>query len=574
MNPALQRALDVCASEPIHLSGAIQPHGFLVSCALPDWTVRHVSANIESLLGVPVEGMLRHSLREFFTDDVIRALADTAALTEPGAVTQRAAVANIGPSATLCDLSVHCVDGLIHIEIEPQPPGTSELSPTITAQNMIARVANASTPDDFFDGVAAQVKRLTGYDRVMVYRFRHDDAGEVVAEACEPDMGSFLGVRFPASDIPPQARALYVSNRIRVIPDAGYSAVPIVPDRDQRGAPLDLGQNMLRSVSPVHLEYLRNMGVAASMSISITVGGRLWGLVACHLREPRLVPPGVRAAADLFGLFASMRVAAREQHAAEVAEEHARAARDTLAIRLQDAAEPRRALLGELALLCRTVPADGVAVWMDHRWHAHGHTPDGSAMPRLQGWISRVGPNAGIASTHLADHWAAGAGTNGIAGVLAIEIFPGSGEWVLFFRREQVEQVRWAGRPDRPFQVSEDGQRIGPRSSFEAWVQTVRDSSVPWTDGDRRLAERLRRVLHQRQHRGHGATGPSIGDLAGQRVRSEVRDQRDRLVRLSSLLEGLVHLDAEETTRLAAHIGALETELRALARIPEAKDSA
>ena len=198
-----------------------------------------------------------------------------------------------------------------------------------------------------------------------------------------------------------------------------------------------------------------------------------------------------------------------------------------------------------------------------------GLTVDG-----LELWFDEVVQHSPKISTHLADHWAAGAGTNGIAGVLAIEIFPGSGEWVLFFRREQVEQVRWAGRPDRPFQVSEDGQRIGPRPSFEAWVQTVRDSSVPWTDGDRRLAERLRRVLHQRQHRGHGATGPSIGDLAGQRVRSEVRDQRDRLVRLSSLLEGLVHLDAEETTRLAAHIGALETELRALARIPEAKDSA
>lgn len=563
MNPAMQRALETCASEPIHLSGAIQPHGYLVSCALPDWTVRHVSANIESLLGVPVGDMLRHSLREFFTDDVIRALADTAALAAPGAVTQRAAVANIGPHARLCDLTVHCVDGLMHIEIEPQLPGASELSPTIVAQNMIAGVAGAATSNDFFDGVVAQVRRLTGYDRVMLYRFRHDDAGEVVAESAAPGMGTFLGLRFPASDIPPQARALYVSNRIRVIPDAGYTAVPIVPDRDHRGAPLDLGQNMLRSVSPVHLEYLRNMGVVASMSISITVGGRLWGLIACHHREARQVPAGMRAAADLFGLFASMRVAAREQQAAEAAEDHARGARDSVALRLQEAADPRLALRGELALLARCVPCDGVATWVDGQWHAHGHTPDASVMQRLQGWLAQAPAVNGIAATNAADHWAGGAGTNGTAGVLAIELFPGSGEWVMFFRREQVEQVRWAGRPDRPFEVGPDGRHIGPRSSFDAWAETVRGSSTPWTDGDMRLAERLHRVLHERQRRGR-ASAPAVADLAGERARASVRDQRERLVRLSSLLDGLVHLEAEDTAHLAERIDALESELRAL----------
>src|SRR5690606_23335914 len=173
----------------------------------------------------------------------------------------------------------------------------------------------------------------------------------------------------PASDIPPQARRLYLHSRIRVIPDARYSAVPLLPGRTGGGAPLDLSQLSLRSVSPVHLEYLANMGVAASMSISIVAGGRLWGLIACHHRDPRHLAPGVRAAADLFALFVSMRVAAREQREAAQLEDRARDVRDAIALRLSRAADPRLALAGELDLLQRALPCDGIALLQDGGWH-------------------------------------------------------------------------------------------------------------------------------------------------------------------------------------------------------------
>ena len=291
MTPELERALQTCASEPIHLSGAIQPHGYLISCRLPDWSIHHVSANIEALTGAAPEDMLRHSLREFITGDVIQTIAETVGFADPGAPAQRAAVANIGPMATLCEVSVHAIDGLVHIEIEPQQRGAGDRSPTVVAQAMIARVAAGSEDEGAFrQRVVEQVRLLTGYDRVMVYRFRHDDSGEVVAEARDEDMPSYLGLRYPASDIPAQARRLYLHNRIRVIPDARYAPVPVLPDRSAGGQPLDLSQMSLRSVSPVHLEYLANMGVAASMSISIVAGGRLWGLIACHHREVRHVP--------------------------------------------------------------------------------------------------------------------------------------------------------------------------------------------------------------------------------------------------------------------------------------------
>ncbi len=563
MNPALERALQACANEPIHLSGAIQPHGYLVSCQLPDWTIRHVSANVDGLFGAAPDEMIRHSLREFITDDLIQAIAETIGFGEPGAPPQRAAVGNIGPMAHLCDISVHVADGLVHIEIEPQPRSAGERSPTVVAQTMIARVAASEDIHDFNQRVAEQVRLLTGYDRVMIYRFRHDDSGEVVAESRDSALASYLGLRYPASDIPAQARALYLRNRIRVIPDARYVPVPILPDRDGRGAPLDLAQMALRSVSPVHLEYLANMGVIASMSISIVSGGRLWGLIACHHRTARKVPPGVRAAADLFGLFVSMRVASREQQHAMTVEEQARSVRDTLALRLDNASEPRLALASELDLLRRAVDCDGVGLLQAGNWYGAGRTPDPERAPALLDWLRRSNTGSGPISTRLASDWTDDDGqADGLAGVLALPLDLGKDEWLFFFRCEEIDDVRWAGRPDEPFLIAEDGTRIGPRASFTAWHETVRGTSVPWSDGDHRVVDRLHIMLRERYRR--SAMHVEVGDLTARRARLDVRDQRERLLQLSELLEGLVHVSPQDAAQLSERINRLESDLQSM----------
>src|SRR5690606_38057212 len=340
-----------CAREPIHLSGAIQPHGYLVSCELPGWTIRQVSANAEALFGVPAADLPGQSLREHVAGDVLDPLEDTAAYLDAGAAAQRVGAANIGVHGALCDLSVHVSEGLVHVEAEPLARFDGNATPTAVAQAMIARLGSGDDDAGFLEAVAGQVRQLSGYDRVMVYRFREDDAGEVIAESLADGLEPYLGLRYPASDIPPQARALYLRNRIRVIPDAGYAPVPVLPGVLASGEPLDLSQVALRSVSPVHLEYLRNMGVAASMSISIVSGGRLWGLVACHHREPRLVPPAMRAALDLFGMFVSMRVSAREQEQAMAGQARAERIREQLRRNLAGASDFNAALAGELDML-------------------------------------------------------------------------------------------------------------------------------------------------------------------------------------------------------------------------------
>lgn len=553
-----------CAREPIHLSGAIQAHGYLISCVLPDWTVRHVSRNVESLLEAPVDAVVGHSLREYVSDDVLQTVLDTVALLTPGASAQRAGQANIGPLGTACDLVVHVADDLVHIEIEPRANQRLPAQPTALAQSMISAVAHGS-PEDFHAFVAGQVRQLTGYDRVMVYRFRHDGAGEVIAESLADGMEPYLGLRFPASDIPPQARALYLHNRLRVIPDVGYVPVPLEPATLPDGRPLDLSQHALRSVSPVHIEYLVNMGVAASMSISIISGGRLWGLIACHHRQARVVPPVVRAAADLFGLFVSMRVAAAEQQATMAHFEHAQQTRDALAARLSTASDFDTALVGELPLLCESLGCEGAALWSGARWHATGLVPDPLRVAALLEWLQAQGA-APMAVLDRADDWAAPIDGDPAAGVLALRL--GADDWLLLFRAEEVEEVRWAGEPAKALVSSDDGLRIAPRRSFAVWRQLVRGRSRPWTEADRRGAMRLHALLGELRRRIQTRSAVPGFDL--QQRREAMLDRRTRLDQLAQLLEGLSHLEPATGALLDERIAALESELKRLGEVAEA----
>ena len=572
MNERPDPTIDDCAHEPIHLAGAIQPHGYLVSCTLADWTVQHVSANIEALFGTTPEAVLGRSLRELIEDEVLQVIADTVAFSEDSGSAQRAGEANIGHRASICDLTVHVAGGLLHLEIEPQPFRMQELAATGIAQSMIARVGATPALADLYQRTAEQVRLLTGFDRVMVYRFRHDDSGDVIAESCSGDLEPYLGLRYPASDIPPQARALYLRNRLRVIPDAGYTAVGLLPPLDAAGAPLDLSQHVLRSVSPVHLEYLHNMGVAASMSISIVSGGRLWGLIACHHQTPRRVPSGVRAVADLFGMFVSMRVSTQEHQDRLARYEDAQQIRDALAQRLSLTDDFDAALVEELELLCRTFDSDGALLWLGGKWHASGRVP-GATDPRpLLDWLQRQDrPRVGM--TERAEDWnVPSLQAQGLAGVMAIRLDVAE-DWLFVFRTEQIEQGRGAGEPRKALMITDDGQRIAPRKSFATWRETVRGRSLGWTDSDLRGAERLYRVLREQRRRA-SAQIRTAHDPDSLHHRQGLKDQQQRLNQIATLLDGLVDLDSAQTSRIGSSIARLEADLvRLMRRSSESVDS-
>lgn len=565
-------APDDCLTAPVHLTGAIQPHGYMVSCGLGDDRIRHVSANIQSLFDMAPEEVLGLGMDHFVEEAVLLQIRDAVVAAAPDDDTaQRVGTANVGALMMLCDISAHAADGLLHIELEPQSSRADTRVPTQVAHRMVSQLGHDDVGAEFFQHVAMQVHQLTGYDRVMVYRFREDDSGEVVAEVAAEGMDSYLGLRYPASDIPPPARNLYLRNRVRVIPDARYEAIRIIPPTGPTGEPVDLSQHVLRSVSPVHLEYLRNMGVAASMSISIISGGRLWGLIACHHREPRRLTASARSAADLFGMFVSVRIAAREQELAMERFERTQQLRDAVVMRLAGATEFDAALLAELDAMRQVLDCDGAGLAINGQWDTVGRAPAGADPSALIAWASAEG-QGDVSMTDTAADWnVPGLQAPGLAGLLAINLGMPR-DWAFLFRSEQVEEVQWAGDPHKGTLATDDGVRLAPRRSFAGWRELVEGRSREWSTADRRGADRLHRMVREQRSRSraaHGDTAQVDSHYRGQHL----HDQKTRLDGLAQLLDGLGHLDNVDTDGISLRIERLELELRRLMGRPESEHS-
>jgi light-regulated signal transduction histidine kinase (bacteriophytochrome) len=297
-----------CDREPIHILGAIQPIGFLIAVT-SDWMVARVSRNISQFLDTSAEDLIGRPLTDVLPPAAIHGLRNRVAMLRGPDSIERIFGCTLIDGHQPFDIAIHMSSGHILIEAEPGT-GTDHGDVTGTVRSMIARLDQAETMNAFFNEGARQVRALSGFDRVMVYRFAADGSGEVVAESAKPGIGSFLGLHYPATDIPAQARELYKRNLLRVITDVNAEPVPIVPQRDENGAPLDLSLSVLRAVSPIHIEYLKNMGVGASMSISILVEGQLWGPV----RLPPLFAalPELRAALRGRALRPDVRHASRK----------------------------------------------------------------------------------------------------------------------------------------------------------------------------------------------------------------------------------------------------------------------
>ena len=303
--------LDSCADEPIHIPGSIQPHGVLIAVSEPDLVVRVVSANCADLLAVDADDLLGRPLGDAAGGLRLSDLEDLPRSNHPAERFPVATRLLVEGHERTADAVLHRTDELLVVEIEPLagPPPSARTYQLTRAS--ISRIHRSRGLDELYQVAVEEVSRLTGFDRVMLYRFDDDWNGEVVAERrADRDLSSFYGLHYPASDIPAQARRLYRSSWLRLIADVDYVPVPLVPEINPRtGRPLDLSHAGLRSVSPVHLEYLHNMGVTASMSVSLIDDGELWGLIACHhYRGPHRPSYEIRAAAEFLGQTLSLRL--------------------------------------------------------------------------------------------------------------------------------------------------------------------------------------------------------------------------------------------------------------------------
>ncbi len=483
--------LDNCAREPIHIPGYVQPRGVLL--VVHDGDVVQATSSTSELLGRYVEDLLGASLVEALGADAAAAIAAHAAA--PGDVRDRNPVLVHLADGRPWHALVHYppgTDGMLAVELEPAADGRP-LTYGDTYQQVrtsISELNRARSLTELYDVAAREARALTGFDRVMVYRFDADHNGEVVAEAKRADLNSFYGLHYPATDIPAQARALYEKNWIRLISDVNYVPSPLVPTANPvTGEPLDLTHATLRSVSPIHIEYLQNMGVTASMSIALLKDGALWGLIACHhYSGPHAPPHGARAAAEFLGSVLSLRLVAQvEEDRITAARRAARELAGLVAATRDDSLPLTEALTAHPALLA-IMGADAAVVRAQGRTTCAGEAPSDPAS--VLAWATGSGEEL-VATDSLARD--APDLVTDFAGALALNL--AEGDAIVWLRREVARSVDWGGDPHNKAIARREGDsvRLSPRKSFDRWRETVRDSSLPWTDEQLETATVLRR---------------------------------------------------------------------------------
>ena len=485
---SMDRQIAHCANEPIRIPGAIQPHGWLAAVDWRDGALVAYSENWRTLL--PESGDLLPARIEGVLDPV-RA-ARHAWIDGEGPVSCGTLV--IGGHRL--HVSGHRLGERGYFELEADVEESGNRAPIYSlARHLVPMMQRTAAVDELCRVVVAEMKRLTGFGRCLAYRFDAEGHGEVLAEALDGGYDAYAGHRFPASDIPPQARELYRLNHIRLIADAHYEPVPVrfVDGRD--GTALDMSQAALRSVSPVHLEYMRNMRTLASMSVSIIVRGQLWGLVSCHDHAPRQLSWQTRMACEHLGQLLSLQIEAKEEN--EQVTEQLRLRQLTLAIvaHLADSDATLQRLVEEPGPLLRLGRACGAAVILNDSCWSVGETPDRETLLTLGQWLAnRADPVWHSDRLALDAPPSLAAALAGTAGALAISISRLHRHHIVWFRPEIVQTVVWAGNPHKT-PTTERDTRLHPRRSFSSWKEQVGGRSLPWTSGEVHAVQELRQAL-------------------------------------------------------------------------------
>lgn len=487
MNDAILDAND-CEREPIHTPGSIQPHGAMLVARRDDGRVTHAAGDVAGLLGrQDWAGATLEDLLGAQVADEARRVADSG-----GSAVQY----NVATPSGAGRVNVHLFSSgdWVVAEIEPDLDTAGASSLLLQLDAAATRLESALTLDEMFDLAAGEFQRLTGYDRVMLYRFLDDDSGVVVGERVHGDMASFLNHHFPEGDIPKQARALYVRNRVRVIPDVSYRPAPLEPAWREE-APLDLSDSVLRSVSPIHVQYLKNMEVGASASVSIVRDGVLWGLVACHNLTPKTISAGRRTACRALAAGLARQIKAREDTDAYRERVRLRSFEDDIVALLSREGSLDKAISNHLAEIMRMLDGDGVAVLRGSDLVLGGECPSSETVRDLAAWVLPQAIDAVFATHHLQSQRVLPDGDRPLAaGLLAITLSTSEPWVVLWFRAEHLQVVNWAGNPHAGASP-ELGKPLTPRASFVAWSETVRGRARRWSIPEIEAAGRLRAAV-------------------------------------------------------------------------------
>lgn len=473
----ISTTLLACADEPIRVPGAVQPHGFFLLTDENVETVTIASENAARFLGIPLKLILGARLDTLLERELLTAVEAMARGAFATCATAYLGSYRIG--GELCSVMTHCIGDRRALEFERVDTlvGPEMMNAVVT--NFVATLSRIPSRQQLCDEVTQQVHSLTGYDRIMLYSFDEEGTGTVISEANNDRLPSYKGLRFPGSDIPSQARALYLENTIRIIPDADYEPSQLAGLPGENAAALDLSSSILRSVSPVHLQYMRNMGTLSSMSISIIVDGKLWGLISGHHAQPKTVPYLIRSACDMLAKLTSTQLLSQRANDRLKQTVAFHAVQRSLLTQL--AVEPNYlvSLRHHMDELMQVANATGVALLLEDGVETLGTVPATAEIQRIGDWLEEQGELDEFHTHELSRDlpWAQEI-REPASGLLAMRISQLRRRYLLWFRPEIVQTVQWAGVPPK----DDDPKILSPRTSFESWKEIVRGRSEPWTE--------------------------------------------------------------------------------------------
>ncbi len=555
-----------CDREPIHILGHVQSFGCLIAVS-SDWLIRQASVNVSDHLGLQADELIGSPLNRYLTAECINTVRTRLQLVSKGddTVDRVFGLTVLPDDPRRFDVTLYRSGQSIVLEFQPENENgpSDQLS---VVRPMVDRIQAERDIPSLCQTASRHVRALTGFDRVMVYKFHPDDSGEVIAESVVAGKEPFLGLRYPSTDIPKQARELYRRNFLRIISDVDDRVAPIIPEMPVDRGPLDLSLSTIRAVSPIHLEYLRNMGVKASLSISILKRGKLWGLFACHHDSPKILGFNVRAAAELFAQMFSFVLEQVESDTEQIEATKARVLHDQLMGQLAEGEGLWENFEMIADALKSVINCDGVAIWAENQFKKTGFTPSEEEFRGLARHLNTQPTSQIYATENIAESYpAAEQFQDRAAGLLALPISRNPRDYIVLFRREIRKEVSWAGNPEKPVTLGPNGARLTPRKSFETWKQVVEGTSQTWSPGEISAAESLRITLLEVVLR--------ISDAAS-RDRLQSQERQDLLIaelnhrvrNILNLIRGLVSQSRSEARTVSEFTNIVGGRIHALGR--------
>ncbi|RIJ42029.1 GAF domain-containing protein [Pontibacter oryzae] len=490
---------DFCGSIPLHLVNLIQPHGALLVVGKNDLQIAQASENVAHYLKMPIDELLEKPLSDFISAKQFKELLSKMERQQHHVKIPFDLTFQVSGEAKAFMALVHPKEEYILIELEPNVEATKKSFAGLYQHikyitNLLKQAADTSEAAQL---AAVELKHLSGFDRVLVYQFDPTWNGIVIAQAKEDDMDDYMDLRFPASDVPRQARDLYYRNPYRLIPTREYTPVgliPIVNPVTQRFT--DLSDCNLRSVAVVHLEYLANLKITASMSLPLIVDNKLWGLISCHHKTAKNPDYEERSAMELLAGILSAQISGKEKEKGILLRAQLRGVHAHLLEQLYNQAGFIDGLLSGSTTIMDLLSVTGAAVLYEGNIVTIGSTPSKQELKELASWLRRNKSEQVIATNSLAAEYVQSKAYKDVAsGLIALPIHAEHGEYVFGFRPEVLQTVTWGGNPNDAIQIEADGKSYHPRNSFASYQETVKFTALPWEDEELEAAAVLRSAV-------------------------------------------------------------------------------